>query len=863
MTTPFVPAGTPARYLVDRPAAVEHIKLEISLDFANKRISGVASLRLRARQDGLEAVTLNAVNMTLSSATAAGKPVATEGYDGQTLRIPLDPPVRRGDVFEIKVDYSAQPTKGLFFLQPDANDPRRPTQCWTQGQDEDARYVFPCIDTPAEKATTEVICTVPKGKQFLSNGDLLETRDLNKTQTLWHYKLSAPHASYLVTLVCGDFVVLREQATETKVDVYHYAPPDRVADTQRSLASTPRMIDVFSKVIGIPYPHKRYSQVVVSDFVFGGMENTTATTLTDHALVDEEAALDHDVEYLVAHELAHQWWGDLVTCREWSEAWLNEGFATYFEYIWLERDRSRDEADWHALEQLDHYLHEAGDYQRPIVCRQYRAPIEIFDAHLYEKGGRVLHMLRQLVGDETFFAALRAYGNEFAGKTVETRDLVRTFEALSGRSLDRFFDQWVGRPGHPELEVSWSWDDDRQLGVLKVVQTQSEDFVYEFIVPVAFEVNGRLHHERVLINEKHNSRELRLEKKPTMVVFDAGGVLVADTKLNLPAPLLTRQVAAGPAAIDRIVAARALTNTPEAQVVVALAAALNNDVFWGVRAMAARQLAQLAPRQDALQALLKARTASHPKVRREVAAALGAFRAMAPAADALVSWIAAGDASVFALANAARSLGQTRDPRAATVLPPLIGRASFQSVVAVGAVAGLGASGLDEAIAPLIAAYVPTAPSHVRRMCLRALAALAEGTPAARRAREHIEHGLTDRDFTVRYAAAMGLGILNDRKAEPALEAAMRHESDGRAWRIMDRTLRRLREGQTSDEAVGHLKTEMEKLRDQVQILRERLDTLQAPAATPKPSTTPKAPRPRRPRPAARRTPKPRSKPRR
>ena len=215
--------------------------------------------------------------------------------------------------------------------------------------------------------------------------------------------------------MCGSFAEVKERAAETGVDVYYFMPPGREDDARRSWGRTPEMIDFFSKRIGVPYPHRRYSQIAVSDFIFGGMENTTATTLTDLALLDARAALDHDVEGLVAHELAHQWWGDLLTCREWPEAWLNEGFATYFEYVWREHAHGRDEADAELRVDADNYLGEAADrYQRPVVCRQYQEPIELFDSHLYEKGGRVLHMLRHQLGEEPFWLALRTYAEKHA-----------------------------------------------------------------------------------------------------------------------------------------------------------------------------------------------------------------------------------------------------------------------------------------------------------------------------------------------------------------------------------------------------------------------------------------------------------------
>ena len=867
MPSPFAPPGTPPRYLPDRPAAVEHIRLDVALDFATKSIRGTATLTLRARKDGFLALNLNAVDMELQSVLVGGTVVLVHDYDGHTLRIPLPEPVARGDVFEVQVKYAATPNKGLYFFGPDVTDPNRPTQCWTQGQDEDARHFFPCVDAPVEKSTTELICLAPQGKMVLSNGDLLERVDVGKNQTRWHYKLASPQASYLVTIVCGDFAEATEQAPESKVALHYWATPDRMQDARRTLEKTPRMMDAFARVIGIPYPHKRYSQVFVADFIFGGMENTSATTLTDQSLVDAEAALDTDMEYLVAHELAHQWWGNLVTCREWAEGWLNEGFATYFEYVWSEQEHGRDEADVHALHQLDGYLSDSETYQRPIVCRHYHAPIEIFDSHLYEKGGRVLHMLRHLVGDAAFFEAIRVYGNRFAGGSVETRDLVRTFESVTGRSLDRFFDQWVYQPGHAELDVTWNWDDERNVGQLRITQTQAADgnseHGLEFVVPLVFEVQGELMHERVTVTQRKHVVEMKLAKKPTMVVFDSGATLLVRVKLDLPLPMLCRQLVAGPRAVDRIAAARALGQKPEPTSVKALASSLAADGFWAVRAEAATQLGELAPRPDALTALLAARNVAHPKARRAVAASLGKFKHSKLAADALVAWIQKGDASVFAVANAARSLGQTRDPRAAQVIPTLFGRKAFQDVVKARAVEGLGASTLHEALEPLIAAYTPQASVQTRRTALRALAQLAEGTPDQRRAREHIEQGLSDRDFTVRTAAAMALCTLNDAKAVPALEAASRGELDGRALRFMTIALRQLREGTRATEAVTRLSSEVEKLRDQMQALKERVDRIETPPTAPKPpSSVP--PRPaRRPRPAARRSAKSAGKPRR
>ena len=468
MPRPFATPETRTHFAPDCPVTIAHTRLEFEPDLRAHTLRGQVTLSLTSRRDDLDAVELDAVDMSFTSVTVDDASAAHR-YDGKRLRVELGRVVGLGEKLTLSVAYHCAPVRGLYFVGPDPAHPDRPLECWTQGQDEDSRCYFPCVDAPLVKSTSEVLCTAPSGDFVLSNGDLRERRDLGKGRTLWHYTLDFPHSPYLVTLVCGQFAELKTRAPETGVDVYYYGPKGREADIERTLKTTPAIIDFFSKIIGVRYPFSRYSQIFVSDFIFGGMENTTATTLTGEAMLDERAALDQDVEYLVAHELAHQWWGDLLTCREWPEAWLNEGFATYFEYVWRTHSRGRDEADVDLLGDLEGYLDEAGEYQRPIVCRQFEEPIDLFDRHLYEKGGRVLHMLRHELGDAVFWRAIRLYAERHGKGSVETRDLARAVEEAAGRNLDRFFHQWTQFSGHPELELTWQWDADKRVGSLRAL----------------------------------------------------------------------------------------------------------------------------------------------------------------------------------------------------------------------------------------------------------------------------------------------------------------------------------------------------------------------------------------------------------
>ena len=858
MPRPFVAPGTQTHFAPDCPISVRHMRLELAPDLQSRTLRGRVTLALQSRRADLQAVELDAVDMIFTTVTVDDASAKATHYDGKRLRIELGRSRPRGDTFVIAIDYDCTPARGLYFVGPDEAHPGRPRECWTQGQDEDSRFYFPCVDAPLLKATSEVLCTAPTELFVLSNGDLRECRDLGNGNTLWHYALDFPHSPYLVTLVCGHFAEIKDRASETGVDVYYYGPKGREADLQRSLSATPALIDFFSKTIGVSYPYGRYSQIFVSDFIFGGMENTSATTLTAEAMLDERAALDLDIDSLVAHELAHQWWGDLVTCREWPEAWLNEGFATYFEYIWRTHARNRDEADIDLLSDLDGYLDESNEYQRPIVCRQFEEPIDLFDRHLYEKGGRVLHMLRHEIGDTDFFRALRLYAERHAKGSVETRDLARAVEEATGRNLDRFFHQWVEYSGHPELECSWQWDADKRIGSLRIEQKQEGDKLYDLHTFVRVEVAGQERDEAIHIQQRSHTFELRLDEAPAQIIFDPGDVLLKTVKFDKPRALWARQLSFARLAIDRVLAARALADKPDRLTVAALRTALETDAFWAVRAASATALGKTR-RQDALDALLTSRRQEHPKVRRAIAAALGEFRidfdpGNARAAETLEEWVSDGDPSYFVEASAALALGRTRSPRAVEVLTPVLGRRSYGDTIRSRALEGLGATSDEAAYQIVERAIISAASFQSRRAAVTALGRLAEGTSSARRARERLEACLSDPDFRVRMDAALALAEIGDVRSIPAIERAHAAELDGRAKRRFRNAITLLREKGSSGEMLRKLGEDVERLRGESARLRERLEALESRPAGSEPSAPPSGAAPaKRPRPGGHR----------
>ena len=528
--------------------------------------------------------------------------------------------------------------------------------------------------------------------------------------------MTEPHASYLVTLVAG-----RVRAAERRcravgvrdVPLAYLVPRGREDDGRRTFARTPQMIAHFSEITGVPYPWSSYAQVVVADFIFGGMENTTATTMYEHILLDERAALDVSSDDLVAHELAHQWFGDYVTCRAWYEGWLNEGFATFFEHVWREKHLGRDEYAFGLKGDLDAYVTEAhGRYRRPIVCQDYDAPLDLFDRHLYEKGGLVLHALRTELGDDALLArrslvprrararrrrdarpAARARGRERQQPGAALRAVGLQARAPGDRGRAH-----VGEGDPDHRGQAGAADDRRRARELRRRRSNLD---------VADAGARRRSPRRLHMTERQQSFALPAASRPAFVVVDPDMRVVGEVRVKAPSDMLRAQLAGAPTARGRWLAAQALARVDDPPTIAALAGVLADDgAFWGVRG-GVRGGARLAFEVGRPSRRLKgARRTAHPKVRRAVVEALGHFRSTE--AMELVKAPALRDDSYLVEAEAARALGRTRQAAALDVLVDLLERPSWFDVVRVGAIDGLAALRDDRALPHLIVAACAT-----------------------------------------------------------------------------------------------------------------------------------------------------------
>lgn len=830
----FALATAKHHYAPDRSCDIMHIALTLYLDMAQKTVHGTCATTVQAIREGVTSLTLDAVDLQIAQVRQTNGEELQYDYDGQRLMVYFTPALGRGKETIIEVDYSVtKPRLGLYFIAPDAAYPDKPVQVWTQCQDEDARYWFPCFDAPHEKATTAITITVPQPYFALSNGELLATeRDEAAGTITYHWLQDQPHSTYLITLVVGDFSEHTELVN--KLPVQWYVQPGREADGQRAFGDTLAMVRFFSAKLGVPYPWNKYAQIAVTDFVFGGMENTGTTTQTDLTLHDERAHLDFSSNGLVAHELAHQWFGNLLTCKHWSHAWLNEGFATYFDALFLEHHKGVDEFRYAMYQNAKHYFREdAENYRRPLVTNVYTEPIDLFDHHLYEKGSLVLHMIRYLLGDNLFWQAMQHYVSANEYQVVETIDLERAIEAVSGRNLQAFFKQWIYQGGYPEYQVEFAWDETTMIATVTVQQQQQTGTEHDvetplFDMPITLLIALPTGEQRFTfrMGEQRHTFHVVLPAKPQWISYDPDNWVLKKLSLKLPRDMLMAQLQHDPDPIGRIYAATALGELGSLEAVTGLRQALEHDPFWGVQAEIASVLGKMHT-PEALETLLSLSHLPHPKARRAVATALGEFK-QDRAATAL-SKLVQGDESYFVEADAAAALGKTRSDMAFTHLQQASHTSSWNDVIRAGVFRGL-AELQDERAIPLLIDYTAYGqPSQARYAAIRALGKLGgEKDPAPESIIDTLTTLLDEDPFRTRMAVLDGLESLDSPKTLAALQGLQHHNLDGRIKRRVNEVIESIRSSRKQTDDVQKLRDDVQALQEDNRKLVERLDRIEA-----------------------------------
>jgi aminopeptidase N len=514
----------------------------------------------------------------------------------EALIVPLERASKRGEHHEIFIRYEGQPKKGLYFVLPDKNYPNRPKEVWTQGEAEDTRYYIPIYDYPNDRTTSEMILTVPATWITVSNGQLVNVKDETDGTKTWDWKQSEPLSTYLITAVAGEFVEKKD--TWRGLPVRYVVPRGNEDTIDSTFVRTKQMLDLFSDKLGVKYPWAQYAQTSVNDFVEGGMENTSATTLTARGLVNPKLAPEErrGSDDLDSHELSHQWFGDLVTCKDWANIWLNEGFATYFEHYWAEQHYGADEAAYEFWRDQANWFRQKRLYPVPIVTRNFTDSIE-YAGNVYTKGGWVLKMLRTKLGDEDFFRGLHHYLETNRNQNVVTADLEKAIDQSTSTNVDHFFHQWIWRAGAPKYDVSYTYDEAAHLVKLNVKQAQKvEDMVDLFDMPVKIEIATASGHKTypIEVSQAEQTFALPADGAPLMVVFDKGDNVLKSVEFKKNAAMLIYQLKNAETVPDRAEAAVALGEMKDSsEVVAALGYAAQHDLFWGIRVESLKALGKI------------------------------------------------------------------------------------------------------------------------------------------------------------------------------------------------------------------------------------------------------------------------------
>jgi aminopeptidase N len=801
--------GSRPHYPPSLSFTITHMRLAIELELQERSISCDQKLSITILHD-TDVIELDAAELQIKSVYAGSRLEFRSLEDRLAVR--LGRTIKEGSKIELAISYAAKPRQGFYFVAPDKHYPNKHLEAWTQGEATQAKYWFPCIDHPQVKFSSEISVAVQPGFTAISNGSLQRVEQRGKKQ-VYHWSEPNPHPAYLTSVVVGKYAEIKDG------NLQYYVPAERKQDAARSFDQTPKMIKFFEEYLGTKYPYEKYSQVAVQDFVYGGMENSSCTTLTLDTLHDKKAHVDFTSDYLISHELAHQWFGDLVTCRDWQHIWLNEGFATYCEALYWEASRGNDEFQYYVMQTADDYFEEAGTrYTRPIVTKVYNHPDDLFDRHTYEKGGCVLHMLRHHVGDKYFRRSLKTYLQRFANGTAETDDLRKVFELETGKSLQQFFDQWIFREGHPDLKVDFSRDGD--VAKIKVEQAQAGDpFDFSLDVKLAFARGKRTYTFRV--SEKENAFQIPVDGEVEWFSVDPQLKILKMISVRAPKEMLVRQLQEGETVIERVEAARALKDKSSDEVIDALKDAVLRDKFWGVAAEAAKTLGVI--RTDyAYEALKKCIAVKHPKARRAVVKAIGEFRKEETLE--LLRPVLQKDESYFVESEAAIAIGKTKDRQAIPILKKATATDTFQNIVAQGAIAGLKEFAGEKEIADFLMEKSRYGNYYrVREAATFALGKFADSHAVV----DHLKSLLADRWFRVRINACRALADAELTKVIPDLTRVAEHDLDHRVRRVAKECINIIKEATRKPKEVAQMREELDRVKSKNLELLQKVDRLE------------------------------------
>ncbi len=819
------------KYARDRRVDVAHLRLEITPDFATRAISGAAALTFAPIAVPLPELRLDAVGLRISSVEAAGATLAGHQVTEDQLVLTFRDPVPPGAAVTVNVTYTATPERGLYFRTPEMGYPAGDTQLWTQGEPELHRFWFPGYDYPNERFTSEIICHAPEGMEVISNGVLAGRARRADGLVTTHWRQDQPHVNYLVALAAGNFTKLEDSLDGLPLAVF--VPPSNAAQAANTFLDTKKILTYFQREIGVPFPWAKYYQVYCHDFLAGGMENTSATFMAERLIFSAETEQLRTLHRLDAHETAHQWFGNLVTCRDWAHLWLNEGFASYYTLLY-EAEKFGPDAFAHGLWREAERIFGAAPDNKPVVWRDYTDPIHQFDYRAYPKGAWILHMLRSQLGPDIFREAVKTYLTRHRDGIVTTDDLQQALEDVSGLSFDRFFDQWVYHGGFPELAVDYAWEAGSKMARLTVSQTQTvspQVPLFHLPLPVRFALpDGKSLDTTLDVTAAREDFYIALPAAPEMVRIDPAFTALAKVTFSPPGDMLTRQLTQGDM-LGRFLAAQSLASKKDAGSVDKLAGVLAGDAFWAVREEAVKALRKIGT-PAAHDALLAAPGQPDARVRLEWVQALGSI--FTPQAAARLGRLATEEKNPEILAATLAALGAQPAGSPADFLA----RDSYRQTVSFAAIETLRLRD-EQAAAPAVLARLqavratppgtPAPRSGDYTAALDALAFLSRKQPDASPTLDFLVSHLADPREDRRAAAAKALGTLGDPRARAPLTSltAVRKPFDDPVRTAAEAALARLSSLQSGAAEIQDLVRRLQEQQKRLEDLNDKLEKLE------------------------------------
>ncbi len=822
--------GPLRKYAPPRLVDVLHIKIDVTPNFDQRTVAGTTTITCTPIAEPVTSLRLDAVRLTIDDVRCDAAEVADFAVSDEDLTIVFASPIPVGSEFHLEIDHAAQPTKGLYFRTPEMGYPESDTHVWTQGEPHGARHWFPCFDYPNERSTTEIICRVPPEMTVLSNGTRI-AEDIDSAAHLKavHWRMDRPHVSYLICLVAGYFEKLEKQHRD--IPLAFYTQPSLFENADNSFRDTADIMAFFEEEIGVPFPWNKYDQVTIRDFVAGGMENTTLTTLTHRTIFEDATENIRSSRTLDAHEMAHQWFGDYVTCKDWSHLWLNEGFATYYAHLYEGHKFGRDALLYGLYRDAKNRVLTQAKDTKPIVYKAYDQAGEQFDYRAYPKGSWVLHMLRSQLGKDLYRQCMKTYLERHALGSVVTEDLNEVLEEVSGRSFDPFFDQWVYHARHPDLTVTYRWLPEEKLAHVTVQQTQqtsADVLLFQFKTQLRFIVDGETVDQDLEINQTEHEFFVPLPGKPSIVRFDPQYTVLADVTFDKTEELQLAQLGNRDDVIGRLLAIKGLGKRKTHKAIAAIQQALNNDPFFGVR-MEASSTLQDIHNDESFAALQASRQQADARVRQQVVRDIGRF--VRDETEEILKQVVRDEPNPAIKAAAITELGRFADADNRAQLVHLLNTDSFRNEIADAAIRAMRtqddpwyADQIAKALAEREAAFSGSSLSTA----LDALAKLSRNKKKKAKTRRHLSGYLLHPKETVRIAAIRALGELGDMRAVPLLEPLADAELSERVQQTAESSLKKLRESAPAiPKEVADLRKRIDSLEDEYEKLKKKLDTVE------------------------------------